>query len=232
MPLALYIKLSIPLLSISLIFAILSGFFNLRNKPFFRIVTKTIASLLFVVAGILSFMNTKTPYDILIVFGLICGMIGDIFLCFDDQIVDEREKHFFLFGAITFVIGHIFYIVFFFDIVNSFNPWLIILIITLPVIMVIVSKIIKVSAGKMKLLMPFYYMLIALMATCTINFHILNNTIASKLALSAGILFVLSDIALMFKNFTKFKNHPFLVYFVLVTYYIAQGLFATMIFFI
>jgi|LSQX01.2.fsa_nt_gb uncharacterized membrane protein YhhN len=227
MPLALYI-----ILPISLIFAILSGFFNLKNKPFFRIVTKTIASLLFVAAGILSFMNTKTPYDILVVFGLICGMTGDIFLCFDDQIVDEREKHFFLFGAITFIIGHIFYIVFFFDIINSFNYWLILLIIALPAAMIIATKLVKVSAGKMKMLLPVYFLLIALMATCTINFHIQNQNIASKLALSAGILFVASDIALVFKNFTKFKNHPFLVYFVLVTYYIAQGLFATMIFFI
>ncbi|HHX49580.1 MAG TPA: lysoplasmalogenase [Clostridiales bacterium] len=227
MPQTLYI-----ILPISLVFALFSGFFNLRENPFSRVVSKTIASLLFVVAGILSFAHTTTKYSVLIIVGLICGMIGDIFLTFDDQMVNERDKHFFLFGGIAFAIGHIFYIVFFFNIVNSFNFGLMALIILLPVIMMIVSKIAEISAGKITMMLPFYFLIIALMAASTINFHILNNNIGSKLALSAGILFVASDIALIFKTFSKFKNNIVLVYFVLLTYYVAQGLFATMIFFI
>lgn len=227
LPLTLYI-----ILPISLILALSSGYFDSKGFTFLRVVAKTLSSLIFVIAGALSLAFTSSKLAVLILTGLLFGMIGDIFLCFNNKVLIDREKQYFLFGALNFAIGHVLYIAFFFTIVSRFNLWLIILIVMLPIIMIVTTKLTGINAGKMFYAMPIYFLIIGLMAATTINFYILNKSIASILALSAGILFVLSDIALIFKNFSKYKDNIFLIYFVLLTYYSAQALFATMIFFI
>jgi uncharacterized membrane protein YhhN len=64
--------------------------------------TKTLLSLLFIVAAWAQ-PQTVQPFALLIIIGLICCLAGDVFLAL------PQEKMF-LFGLVSFLVGHIFYV--------------------------------------------------------------------------------------------------------------------------
>jgi uncharacterized membrane protein YhhN len=65
--------------------------------------TKSVLSLLFIVAAWLQ-PQTVQPYAAMVIIGLICCLAGDVFLAL------PQEKMF-LFGLVSFLIGHIFYVI-------------------------------------------------------------------------------------------------------------------------
>lgn len=93
------------------------------------IVSKTVSSLLFVLTGIFSFVYrfneaTLSSHDalfyILIIAGLICGMVGDIFLDFrvyfkslyhHNEIGTDKSLLMTSFGISMFGVGHVFYLI-------------------------------------------------------------------------------------------------------------------------
>ena len=68
--------------------------------------TKTVLSVLFIVAAWVQPPSVQL-YAVLVIIGLICCLAGDVFLAL------PQEKMF-LFGLVSFLIGHIFYVIAFF----------------------------------------------------------------------------------------------------------------------
>jgi uncharacterized membrane protein YhhN len=72
--------------------------------------TKTLLSLLFIITG-LSQVHLWNPYTMFIILGLVFCLGGDVFLALP-------QERMFLFGLISFLIGHVCYVIGFFWIAN------------------------------------------------------------------------------------------------------------------
>lgn len=85
--------------------AFLHFYWPTKNK--YSLATKIMASVLFVLCGVLAarISGNNTLYANLILFGLIFGAIGDLLL----HSLSNKMWHFVL-GVISFLVGHIFYI--------------------------------------------------------------------------------------------------------------------------
>jgi uncharacterized membrane protein YhhN len=90
-------------------------YFEKKQNPKGLIPTKTILSLLFIVAAV-SQVRLLQPYTLLVIVGLLFCLGGDVFLAI------PRERMF-LFGLISFLIGHVCYVGAFFWIahINRFT---------------------------------------------------------------------------------------------------------------
>ena len=100
------------LLALAIATAILFSILRVTHGGITSLMTKTLASLCFVVLGVVvAFTHPVGNVGMFVILGLICGMLGDILL--DLKSVDEtRSESYLNFGMLAFGIGHIFYIVF------------------------------------------------------------------------------------------------------------------------
>lgn len=215
---------------LSLILGTLSGYFNLKGKPTLRIFTKGLASLLFVAIALITlYLKGITLHGILVLGALILGMVGDLYLCMNKDIVKkEKAGPLFFIGGSCFFGGHVLFGVVYLVSV-PFKLYLIPCLFVIPALLavaLVVGKK-KINLGKLTPFAFAYGFILNLMLVVTINAFIHNyNNPFGVLSLVAGILFVISDSSLLFKEFSHLKGNPILIYVVLVTYYIAQCLFA------
>lgn len=216
--------------ALSVVLGTLSGYFNLRKNPTRRIFTKGLASLFFLAVALISlYISGATLYSVLVLGALILGTIGDLYLCLNENIaLKEKTSNLFLIGGACFFGGHVLFSTVYLVCV-PFELYLIPCIFIIPILLGIALAIMKnkIALGKM---VPFafaYGVILNLMLVVTINAFIHNTDNAfGTLSLVAGILFVISDVSLLFKEFSPLKGKPVLIYVVLVTYYVAQCLFA------
>ncbi len=219
--------------ALSIIFGSLSGFFNLNKKPVLRLFFKGLGSLLFIVVALVAiYYNGASLNAILVLSALILGTVGDLYLCLNkDLVIKEKSPPLFFIGGISFFAGHVLFSTVYLIRV-PFNPLLIPTAFIIPILLVIVAFFARKSL-KLGALLPFavaYGIILNLMLVATVNAFVLNSTNTfGVLSLTAGILFAISDIALLFKEFSKLKDNKILIYLVLLTYYVAQCLFATSI---
>lgn len=185
-----------------------------KNRLF--ILTKPLPVLGFIfiqIINLLFFYTSSHPLFIIIVsLGLFAGMIGDILLV---------KKNTFLFGMISFVIGHILYIIRFkqyrWDI-----PFYIFLIVGIISILFGVFLTLKMNNEKKKqFLIPAwcYIIIISLMLLSSINFEF-GIKRAIPFYFIGGLLFYISDAILSIDKFIK--EFKLSMLFVLITYYSAQ----------
>jgi len=118
------------------------------------LLTKTILSLLFVIAALVQPHPISVYYYCLLV-GLTFSLGGDIFLAL-------RQKMMFLFGLIFFLIGHIFYIFGFFYVARS-SQWTWVGLLTMLVISVWVYFWLRPHLGSMKASVVLYVIVITIM---------------------------------------------------------------------
>ena len=100
---------AIIILGIGLIFQLLKCLFEYKNNSVLKLIMKSIASVSFFVAGIISFLysGSNKEYSI-ILFSLGFGMIGDVVLDIK-YIYPKHENIIFIMGMVSFFIGHILY---------------------------------------------------------------------------------------------------------------------------
>lgn len=205
----------------------------LENKEQFAIkfVLKAVASLGFVMVGILAILNAEyfQNWHMFVLAALIVGMLGDIFLSTGNICKQGKDLDILnLVGMIFFLTGHIIYIFWLAKFVESFNWWLIIIPIILPFIVAMLVKFNVIKTGKATIPSIIYSAVIGLMLACAINAYMSSTLQAltiGKLILCGGILFSLSDSLLAYYNFGN-KPHIALKYVYMPSYYIAQILFA------
>mmetsp|Transcript_5247 Transcript_5247/g.7367 ORF Transcript_5247/g.7367 Transcript_5247/m.7367 type:complete len:243 (-) Transcript_5247:1779-2507(-) len=165
-----------------------------------------------------------------VVAGLVFGMIGDIFL------TKEERKNWFLAGLVSFLIGHIFYVVAFLEgtnYINSLDPTVLYGIIAVTVLYGALIAV-KVSKRNGDFLVPViaYYTIIVCMLLAVLNFDaaLWNDANEEKrknllpISTYGAVLFVISDSIICWNKFII--PIPFARFLVLSTYYAAQALIA------
>lgn len=200
---------------------------------------KTGISLLFVILALIAtFESNKFGiFNVLVIFGLVCGLVGDILL--DLKYIDrERTDGYSYAGFIAFGIGHVFYITAL--TLNYYNGKVLFLVlgIFLDLIMsfltIMLEKPLKLEYGKFKTI-SFIYAL-GLFGTFggSLFLAIANNFAVMPLNLFfiGAALFAASDLILSGTYFGKGKERPIDFILNYVTYYGAQFIIAMLLLFL
>lgn len=203
--------------------------------------TKMISSTLFVLLGVLAsqISSNGTPYAKLIIWGLVFGWLGDLFLhLLSDKVI------YFAIGVVAFLAGHVFYIAAFQKAIYATYPdasvftWYEILaavLVCAAVAFICIYK--KLDIPKYLMVgVAVYALTIVLMLMKALRYTIgewaygmNDNMVLIFLTVAlGGFLFVLSDGSLGYMHAVK-KTQKIRI-FNLTTYYIAQVLLACSIF--
>lgn len=215
----------IPLI-LGIIFEAIFIVFEYRKKPETALILKSCASFMFIVLGIICYLQTSNIiFGIMILIGLVFGALGDV--CLNLRNVLEKQKdRIFIMGIAAFLLGHLFYI-----------ATLIIcdakaLYIAIPMAAVLSAIILYFTLKnidvpkKLKIFGPIYIAIVIIMFSCATSLLILYPTNKAYLIFTAGaFLFMLSDIVLVFNLFGN-KKVKALRAINLSTYYIGQLLIA------
>ena len=218
------------LIPISVILGVLSGTFNLKIKPVYRILFKGLASLSFIAIALIAtyLKGTFNLYSVLVIGALILGTVGDLYLCMNKDLAQPNHApYLFLIGGACFFGGHILFAISYAvqaPLKLYLLPCILILPALLGVALLVGRK--KINLGKFTPFAFIYGVILNLMLVVTVNAFVANQNLFGILSLVAGILFVTSDGSLFFKEFSHLKGNSVLIYTVLLTYYVAQSLFA------
>lgn len=212
---------------LSVISALASGFFNLKDDPTKRFVFKLVASLLFCIAGLTALYakGEFSTYGIFVMGALILGMLGDAFLAMSGLARDDKLMFFNGVGYFCFAAGHIAFAAIFLS-VAKLSLYLLPLVLIIPFVLWLLIKMGVLNAGKFNLAIIIYAAVLGIMVMAAVNIFINNKGAVGVLSIAAAALFASSDLALSIREFGKLKSKTFIKYFVLSTYYIAQCLFA------
>ena len=196
--------------------------------------SKAIASFLFLLTA-LSAAAVNPGHEVyagLIVFGLVLGLSGDIWL--DLKWIYEKDMEKFLnAGFIAFMIGHVFYIGAIYKFAGNWSVLTAVLPIIISVVVaignVIVSeKLLKLKFGKFRTIVGVYTFFLFM------TFAMLNNSFAKQWILmsAGGLLFAFSDAVLSNMYFKEGGNTKANIIINHVSYYAAQFVIASSVLFI
>lgn len=200
---------------------------ELRQKEEQAYFVKTAASLLFVSAGVLTVCGTGVSAGkALILFGLVLGMLGDIFLSGPSISREECAKALFLTGGIFFGLGHLAYFAALMIQAPSFHAISVIAALLAAALtwLSIKSGFWKVTASD-KLSYTLYGAVSGILLMGAVNLTLAGNGPAVWIFLAAAGLFVLSDWLLATANFSRFRSVNGLRYLCIFLYYLAQAAF-------
>jgi len=151
-----------------------------------------------------------------IIFALFFSWLGDVLLMFHDD-----HALFFLLGLSSFLIAHIFYIIFFHfvrikEMIKS--RWYLLLIVALYYAIII--AILSPYLGDMKLPVRIYAMVISFMYLLAMHMLFIKNKSTGWWMMAGALLFVVSDSLLAFNKF--YQPFEMAGLFVMSTYGLAQ----------
>ena len=194
---------------------------NEYGAPQGKLLVKGLASLLFVLLGVVCAARTGGAYAALLVAGLVFGAAGDALLQLMDCRPREKEK-FFRAGLGAFLLGHVFYIVAF-GMLGGASLWAVLGAAALFALLFCLQFPLRLDLGAQKLPVYLYAAVISLMAAFAVGAGGTGGR--GVLAALGGLLFVVSDaiLALIFFSPLKKKRLPA---WNLITYYAAQILLA------
>lgn len=215
------------LIAVCLFFDVIYIICKRRNNGIFGLIAKTIASLCFIAIGYLGYKNHNSNFNYFILMGLILDGLGDIFLAFRNIFL---KNIMFCIGGISFLFGHIFYIVAQYPIANNYQLQCIICGIVIGVIIMAFLERICRFPRAFKYLGIIYFIIITTMASLSVGIYLTNESVTNLIFMVGAILFMSSDCILAINNFSKksFWMHP--VYSLL--YYFAQILISYSLFLI
>ncbi len=132
-----------------------------------------------------------------VLFALIFSLAGDVLLMFQG-----KKEIFFLLGLASFLIAHIFYIIFFHHVrvrenVKS-NPWLLVIVVVYYAALI---SWLSPYLGEMKLPVRIYGIIISIMFMLAMHMLSIKNKIAGSWMLWGALLFVVSDSVLAINKF-------------------------------
>lgn len=155
-------------------------------------------------------------YPLLYVASLL-GCLGDLLIIF------EKRKIFFYLGGISFFVGHILYLLLMLDLSDVTYNWYhyLIIIISLVGLFFVLFAITKNQLGLIeKIAASFYFGILILLLVNAAFITFKYNEPRTSLILVGYILFIISDIILVIKDFIKeFKRDDF---YVMSTYIFAE----------
>ena len=200
---------------------------------------KSVASLFFIAVATVSLIaKSSTNLPLFVLFGLICGLVGDVLLELK-YVKRDYERHFTYAGFVAFMVGHIFYMS---GLMMEFYHGESFLYIILPIIIgilmsvgnLVLEKPMKFNFGEYRLVVFIYGCFLFSCAALVVSLNILNGFSSTTLfvLLGAGVFFVISDVILSGTYFAVGKDRPIDLILNAVTYYVAQYLIAFSLFFL
>lgn len=225
--------------------SLILGFFKSYSKSKgnydFELILKTCGSLCFVAVGVVAFYLTEhtgkeRSYSLVVIFGLILGLVGDIFLCLYEggNTHPDRKNLIQSAGVAFFFLGHICYMLNFLTL-EKFNLYLLPTLLVLPIVYIILACKVLTTSKAQNVMLAIYYTALNLILTSSVNLMIVRGVNAfTVLNLIGCVLFISSDTVLGLSWFAteKLKLPKSNDYFILLSYYTAQSLFALSIYFI
>jgi uncharacterized membrane protein YhhN len=151
-----------------------------------------------------------------IIFALFFSWLGDVLLMFHDD-----HSLFFLLGLSSFLIAHIFYIIFFhFVRIREMIKirWYLLMIVALYYAIII--AILSPYLGDMKLPVRIYAVVISFMLLLAMHMLFIKNKTTGLWMMAGALLFVISDSLLAFNKF--YQPFEMAGFFVMSTYGLAQ----------
>ncbi|MCG8501979.1 MAG: lysoplasmalogenase [Firmicutes bacterium] len=147
----------------------------------------------------------------LIIFALIFGFLGDLFLMI------PGNQNFFISGLSSFLIGHVFYIIAFFQ--QGISLWLI-----LPylIYLIYLNKSFFSFVSEMKIPVLIYTTVIMLMSLSALSRITTTSGWAFLLPFAGSVFFIISDHILAYSKFKTVVKHEGI--YVMSTYILAQFL--------
>ena len=200
------------------------------------IFTKTMASLGMVFGAVLSLSTGYAFFHLYTILGVICGMLGDIFLELK-RVYPENDFLYFNFGMTAFAVGHIMYLIAIIKMTGASNSLLVPALISLAIavafaslLILVLAKPLKLEFGKCKW-QSFAYCILLTFLTAFSIFVYFKTTVSILLPLGF-VAFLLSDLVLSLQYFGGEGkiDEPLLVTVNHVLYYGAQVLLIGLLF--
>lgn len=220
--------------------------FRVQKSTAKAAVVKAVTSVFFILTAVFATLNVydKLSFDKLlsaglIVGGLVCGLLGDIWL--DLKFVYRADERFFTYtGFLSFAAGHFFYIAAVICGINGkISLWAVLCSLALAVVSALViffgEKAMQLRYGEYKLISTLYGALLFFMtAFCGFNAFFSGVAENKHLLVMAigGVFFIISDLILSGTYFGEGKNRPVDIITNHATYYLAQFIIASAILFI
>lgn len=198
------------------------------GRPFGKLCTKTLASVGFLLVGILCACATplgpgRTSYTVFMLIGLILGLVGDVSLAYQEVFPRQKERYF-LVGLGAFLMGHLFYIAAFAFLPQSGALWLLVAVL-LFLALLCAQRFFRVDLGTMRLPVYAYAAVISIMAGLASGTAVGGQNLQGWLVCIAAWLFVFSDAVLALLYFGRPRGR-WLTAANLASYYLAQLLLA------
>ena len=183
-----------------LLCAVLAACFLYREKNgqyVYAVILKGLASLCFVILGILN--SSGTPVAKLIVIGLVIGCIADVLLNLR-MVFKEKGQLIFLVGILVFLSGHILYLAAVFPLCSNQLVCVIISVVLPALLMVWIFK--QITAKPAFKIFGIFYIGAIVLLNCVAFGNLLSAPSAFTGVFAAGaLLFLLSDIVLILNTF-------------------------------
>ena len=174
------------------------------------LVLKAAASLFFILLGMFGLVfNASSSFSLLAAAGLVCGLIGDVFLDLKFVYPQDEDLHTFTgFGA--FMLGHLFYICF---MLFSYGPVLTGVLIAfgagilVGILIYVTPALMKLNYGKFRAISSIYAGLLVFTTVYALCLELMTGSSTAKLLFFIGlVLFLISDLILSQIYFGNEKN--------------------------
>lgn len=218
--------------AITALFCALTIYLRRKGKSFEGMVCKFFSSFGFMAIAFIGFgISRQNPkYFALVVFGLLFGLGGDVFLGIK-EIAPKYKNKLIAIGTLSFLICHIFYLSSFAVALPKFSIIPALVALALTAAGAIGMKIVKMQLKTpMYIGIVVYLFVLTLCATVCAHVYITTRNSSFLIALIASLLLLVSDIILSFVYFTPIKKKNKLVTAELATYYLGQILMAVTVY--
>ncbi|MHA2000908.1 MAG: lysoplasmalogenase [Promethearchaeota archaeon] len=188
-----------------------------KNRMLIRYITKPL--LMPLLACFYIFDNLSLDWWVIL--GIAGGFIGDVCLMIPDP---NKTKRFFKIGLISFLLGHLFYIIALILMTDfaKYEFWSISLMIPYIAIGIIVYPRLIKHTGKMKIPVTVYLIVIILMGVSTTFLWGSSEPIGIILLMMGALVFIVSDTINAFNKFAK--EIPYERLYTMTTYLVGQFL--------
>lgn len=172
---------------------------GLAFVPFLEIISKALLMIILMSWFMDTTDDYRSPVKKWVIAALCFSWLGDVLLIFQ-----ERYQLFFMLGLASFLIAHIFYIIFFHQLrikeAVKGNPWLMVIVVVYYGALI---TILSPYLGDMKWPVRVYGIVISFMFMLAMHMLFIKDKITGRWMMMGALLFVISDSALAINKFYK-----------------------------